>query len=89
MHANSMSDIQLRGWWDLCLKFLTPFILGYMTIQTFVTNFTSNYEGYPTSFLVKFGWSILVVAVIASIGFSKLKWKDTKIETYDFEKEVG
>lgn len=89
MHANSMSDIQLRSWWDICLKFITPLILGYMTIQIFITNFTSNYEGYPTSFLVKFGWLVLLIAIVLSVVLSQLKWKDTKIENYDFEKEVG
>lgn len=60
-----------------------------MIIQIFITNFTSNYEGYPTSFFVKVGWLVLLIAIVLSAVLSQLKWKDTKIENYDFEKEVG
>jgi len=88
-HANSMSDMRLGVWWDICLKYVTPLVLTYMVIQTFINNFTANYEGYPTDFVIKYGWSLLVVALLAGVVFARFKWKDTEVESYRFEKEVS
>ncbi|MFC5733848.1 sodium-dependent transporter [Cytobacillus gottheilii] len=88
-HANSMSDIQLGGWWKLCLGFITPIVLGYMMIQNIYTNIKENYEGYPTGFLIWSGWAVAVLAIILGFVFMALKWnKGTELDVPE-NKEVS
>ncbi|WP_080844219.1 sodium-dependent transporter [Cytobacillus gottheilii] len=80
-HANSMSDIQLGGWWKICLGYITPIVLGYMMIQNIYTNIKENYEGYPTGFLIWSGWGVAVLAIILGFVFMAIKWnKGTSLE---------
>lgn len=88
-HANSMSDIQLGGWWKICLGFITPIVLGYMMIQNIYTNMKENYEGYPTGFLIWSGWAVAVLAIVLGFVFMAIKWnKGTSLEVPK-DKEVS
>ncbi|WP_409304254.1 sodium-dependent transporter [Peribacillus sp. SCS-155] len=73
-HADSMSDIKLGAWWRFCLGVVTPAILGYMTIQNFISNTKSNYEGYPTQFLLFSGWGVALLALVLAFVFIAVKW---------------
>jgi NSS family neurotransmitter:Na+ symporter len=75
LHANSISDIAIGGWWKICLGFITPLVLGYMTVQNTITNIKENYEGYPTSFLLYSGWGVAILALVVGIIFAAVKWK--------------
>ncbi|WP_409296973.1 sodium-dependent transporter [Peribacillus sp. SCS-26] len=88
-HANSMSDIIIGAWWKVCLGVITPLVLGYMTIQNFISNFKNNYEDYPTSFIIYSGWAVAVAALAAGFVFMALKWKkNTKHVEEDEEVSV-
>ncbi|PLT29724.1 sodium-dependent transporter [Peribacillus deserti] len=87
-HANSMSDIIIGSWWRICLGIITPIILGYMTIQNFITNFKTNYGDYPTAFIVYSGWAVAFAALIAGFILMKLKWKNNDVQA-KVEKEVS
>lgn len=87
-HANSVSDILIGGWWKVCLGAITPVVLGYMTVQTIITNLKENYEGYPTSFLLYAGWGVAIAAIVTGFVFTAIKW-DRSILNVSDEKEVS
>ncbi len=73
-HANNVSDIKIGAWWSFSLSVITPVVLGFMMIQNFRTDFAENYEGYPTMFLITYGWAIALAVIIIGILFTLKKW---------------
>lgn len=78
-HANSVSDIALGTWWRVCLGIITPVVLGYMMIQNLVSELAENYGGYPTGFLITFGWLVAAGAILAGVLLSLKKWPDRPV----------
>ncbi|SDZ60217.1 neurotransmitter:Na+ symporter, NSS family [Evansella caseinilytica] len=79
-HANQVSDIRLGGWWRVCLAVITPLVLGWMMVQNVITNIKENYEGYPTNFLVAYGWVVAVGVILLGFLISMTKWKAGQLE---------
>ena len=74
-HANATSDIPLGSWWRVTLAIITPVVLGWQAIDNFVMNVTSNYENYPTGFLLATGWSVALFALVVGILVSLTGWR--------------
>ncbi|CAG9621074.1 sodium-dependent transporter [Sutcliffiella rhizosphaerae] len=81
-HANLSSDIKLKGlignWWTISLSVVTPLVLGYMMFDLFRTNIAEVYgaaDGYTRAFVVQYGVSLAVAALVIGILFSFIKWK--------------
>ncbi|QHS23138.1 sodium-dependent transporter [Virgibacillus sp. MSP4-1] len=96
-HANSVSDIQLGGWWRFCLGFITPIVLGYMMLQNIRNEVTGDpYEGYPIEFLFNFGWIVALGAMMFGAVLTIKKWpnkdldykRESSVETSE-DKEVA
>ena len=66
-HINKTSDFAVGNWWVFCLKFITPLVLGYMSIANLIGDIRTGYEGYSVDALFYFGW--LIVLMVAVIGF--------------------
>lgn len=77
-HTNRVSDFKIGSWWTFCLMVVTPIILGIMFVQNLVTNLTSNYGNFDTDFVITFGWSIAVLAIVFGFVISALKWQTGK-----------
>jgi neurotransmitter:Na+ symporter, NSS family len=73
-YANALSEIRLGRWWMVALAGITPLMLIVQAVLNFQTNLTSNYEGYPTGFLVVAGWGVAAAALIAGILLSLRAW---------------
>ncbi|AOV06976.1 sodium-dependent transporter [Sporosarcina ureilytica] len=93
-HANAISDIRIGAWWQICLKFITPLVLGYMMFGLFRTNLSKlhetdngNYEGYSDTFILFGGWSVALGALVLAVLFTLSKWKPNTIETSDYEED--
>ncbi len=65
-HVNSISDFKVYKWWDVCLKFITPLVLGYMAISNLIDEFTKAYGGYPIDALIMLGWTLVLGIIIVS-----------------------
>lgn len=78
-HVNLVSDIQIRYWWDACLKVITPLVLlvmtGYNLYQEF---FVSPYGdgAYTTGQLITFGWSVSIAVLLLGFLLQRIRWKD-------------
>ncbi|MET3506290.1 sodium-dependent transporter [Halalkalibacter oceani] len=88
-HANGVSDFRTGAWWKVCLGVITPIVLGYMFIQNTVINLTSNYEDYPTSFLLVSGWGVALGAIIVGFILAAFKWKKSALELPAEQSEKG
>ncbi|MFC7370883.1 sodium-dependent transporter [Fictibacillus iocasae] len=77
-HANSLSDLRTGSWWVICLKFVTPVLLGYMLIQLVITEFKEPYGGYPVDALIKYGAVTSVTIILLGVLLSFLKWDKNK-----------
>lgn len=84
-HANDLSDIQLGSWWNICLSFITPIVLGYMMIKAIMKDLAEPYGGYPIEFIVIYGWGAAAFALVMGFLFSLKKWETGKLESYDKE----
>ena len=87
-HADAVSDVKLGAWWRFCLSVITPVVLGYMTIKNIIERMETNYEGYPTSFLLYSGWGVAAAAFIVGFIFMSFKWKK-KVTIDTNSKEVS
>jgi NSS family neurotransmitter:Na+ symporter len=57
-YVNEVSEFRIGMWWDICIKIVTPIILGISFILSIVTLIQKGYGGYPT-------WATMVGVVIA------------------------
>ncbi|GAA1925757.1 sodium-dependent transporter [Streptomyces sodiiphilus] len=75
-NADATSAVPLGWWWRLCLGLITPLVLGWMMIDSLVSEFDDNYEGYPSSFLSWSGWGVAAGALVLGILFSLIPWRN-------------
>lgn len=84
-YINQVSEIKLWGWWELCIRVITPLILGYLVFSNFIAELTrgtlygasgTDFDRYlwiaPVSFAVLFviAFSLArLVKVLFLIGF--------------------
>ncbi|WP_071460580.1 sodium-dependent transporter [Bacillus massilinigeriensis] len=87
-HANTISDIMIGSWWRVFLGAITPVVLGYMMVQNIITNIKSNYEGYPTEFLLVAGWGVAVTALLVGFVLMVVKW-DREMLQFPSKKEAS
>ena len=75
-HANSVSDIKIGKWWDVLIKFVTPTVLIFLLTFAVYKLFESPYGGFPTWVLLAGGVLPIVVILILSFVFMKIKGKE-------------
>ncbi len=74
-HVNTVSSIHLGLWWRVTLGVITPVLLGIMMWDSLRSELTSNYEGYPTGFLLVAGWGVAIAAIVFGVVVACLPWK--------------
>ncbi|MGN0143356.1 MAG: sodium-dependent transporter [Clostridium sp.] len=79
-HTNEISYFKIGRWWDIVIKFLTPAILIYMLVESFLGEVKSPYGGYTLNALFAYGWSIIALGIIASLIITKRPWKSNNME---------
>lgn len=78
-HTNEISYFKIGKWWDMVIKFLTPAMLIFMLVQSFLGEIKNPYGGYPISALFAYGWSVIVIGIIVSIMITRSEWKEKHI----------
>jgi NSS family neurotransmitter:Na+ symporter len=66
-YVNSISDFAVGSWWNICLKYVTTFCLGYMVVANLISDFSKPYGGYPASSLFYFGWHVLELTLLLAL----------------------
>nr|WP_319393957.1 sodium-dependent transporter [uncultured Desulfobacter sp.] len=68
-HINLTSDFKVGKLWTVCLKYITPAILGYMILSNLIGDIKAPYGGYPYSALLVFGLCMVQGVIILSVMF--------------------
>ncbi|NYI95327.1 NSS family neurotransmitter:Na+ symporter [Streptomonospora nanhaiensis] len=82
-HAAKTSVVALTWWWRITLSVVTPIVLGFMMYDSLRAELASNYEDYPTWFLLTAGWGVAGAALVLGILISLLPWKNLPSATAD------
>lgn len=71
-HVNLTSDFKIGLWWDICIKYITPILLGYMFIVNIIDEIKTPYGGYPQDAVVILGWLLIgiMICVAVYLGFN-------------------
>lgn len=93
-HVNASSAVPLGQWWTITLSVITPIILGWMTWDSLRTELSTNYEDYPTSFLLIAGWGVVIGVIVIAVLISLIPWRRSVPDSEHFhlntvEQEAG
>lgn len=80
-HVNEISYFKIGTWWDLTIKYLTPALLIYMSLQSFITEIKSPYGGYEMNALFAYGWSVVVGGIIISLIITNRPWRNKNVNS--------
>ncbi|HEY8530171.1 MAG TPA: sodium-dependent transporter [Paenibacillaceae bacterium] len=80
-HINAVSGIRIGAWWRTCLGIITPFVLGYMAIDSIRANLVETYGGYDAWFVGVFGWGAAAAALAISVIFAAIPDRKPEIRT--------
>ncbi|UCG29388.1 MAG: sodium-dependent transporter [candidate division WOR-3 bacterium] len=72
-YANSKSDFRIGRWWDFCIKYLTPVVVGALFITNVIDRVKSAYGGYSRIAEVIGGWLVVAVFVVVAVLLFKKK----------------
>ncbi len=74
-YVNPLSDFAIGKWWDVCIKYITPVILGVSFVQLVYGDLVRPYGGYPWSGIIVFGWGSIAAVIIVGIVLASKPWK--------------
>lgn len=74
-HVNATSDFAVGRWWTICIRYITPILLGYMFISNVIDELAAPYAGYPGSAVAVFGWCVAGGIVVIAVLLSRTQWK--------------
>ncbi|KPK63561.1 hypothetical protein AMJ83_06550 [candidate division WOR_3 bacterium SM23_42] len=72
-YANSKSDFTIGKWWDFCIKYFTPVVVGILFITNVVDRVKSAYGGYARTAEFLGGWLVIIAFVIVAVFLYKKK----------------
>jgi NSS family neurotransmitter:Na+ symporter len=65
-YVNKYSDFTIGGWFQLCLRFITPIMLAIIVATNFIDLINDGYGGYAQFELMTLGWGL--VGLLAVVG---------------------
>jgi len=74
-HINHASGKVLNGFWDVCIKVVTPLVLILLLVNDLKTELSAPYEGYSWMAILMIGRDWLVIALIVSLFIAMRPWK--------------
>jgi NSS family neurotransmitter:Na+ symporter len=86
-HVNRTSDFCIGSWWNVCLKLITPAVLGYMAIANLVGDISKRYGNYPADALVIYGWCVVAGIIVSAFILQEIHKNGSKGPAYPTESE--
>lgn len=77
-YINSVSEIKVGIWWDICIGYLIPIILGTIIIMNFINEFEKSYGNYSKKALYIGGWGSAIFCLIFGIFMMMIRNKEEK-----------
>lgn len=73
-HLNHSSSFKVGRVWMIFVAIVTPLVLGFMVIQQIITYATEGYGGFPSGFVMVFGWGVIAGLIVLSLVLSLTPW---------------
>ncbi len=77
-HVNEISYFKIGKWWDIIIKYVTPFMLIITILQSIIGEFKKPYGDYERFPLFLYGWMVILVGIVGGMIISKREWKTNK-----------
>ncbi len=74
-HINHTTQKALSPAWDVCVRFVTPMVLGILLINDLAKEIVQPYGGYPWMSIVLIGRDWLLAALIVSLFVAARSWR--------------
>lgn len=84
-YFNETSTIKFGKWWDIMIRFVTPIVLLYISVSYLIENLQSNYDNYPTKYILIGGWGVVAATIIAGFVIAAFKSKPAAPDEDDQE----
>jgi len=75
-YANDLSELSVGRWWNFAIRYFIPFVCLGLLVYSLTERILKPYGGYPRLAEFLGGWLILIVFLVVSIIFSKMKSKE-------------
>ena len=72
-YANSKSDFTIGKWWNFCIKYFTPVVVGALFITNVIDRMKEAYGGYSRVAEVLGGWVVIIAFVVVAVVLFKKK----------------
>jgi NSS family neurotransmitter:Na+ symporter len=77
-YVNRTSDFCIGSWWNLCLRLITPFVLGYMAVANLVGEIRKPYGNYSADALGLYGWCVVFGVIVSAFILQEFHKGDGK-----------
>ena len=74
-HIDHVTQGSLSPIWDVCVRFVTPLVLGILLVNDLIKEVAQPYGGYPWMAIVLIGRDWLLAALIISLFVAARSWK--------------
>jgi len=82
---NSVSEVRIGLWWEICVKVITPLVLIVTLVMAFVQLMQEPYEGYPQSALIVGGWGVAIGVIVIGVLLARIPGKVAPAESPEAE----
>ena len=69
--VNESSELKIGKWWEICIMFITPLVMGYFLFSSLVKGIMEPYGDYPGWANWAGGWIMMMAAVALAVYFGK------------------
>jgi len=74
-HINHYSGWNLGGWWNICVKVVSPLVLTTLLVSSLVEEFAKPYGSYPLLAIILIGRDWLIYTLFFAIVVASHPWK--------------
>lgn len=74
-HINHCSDLKIKSWWDVAVKYLVPATLLILLANGIVQEFSSPYGNYPWTAIILMGRDWLIYTLFAAFILAMRPWR--------------
>jgi len=86
-YVNRSSDFRIGSWWNLCLRLITPLVLGYMAVANLVGEIGKRYGDYSFAALGLYGWCVVLGIIVLAFILQEIHKGSSKGSAHPPESE--
>ncbi|RTR32911.1 sodium-dependent transporter [Shewanella atlantica] len=66
-YTNRLSEFTIGRWFELCLRFISPAMLGIILVRNLVNTVNNGYGDYPIADQIILGWGLIATMLFISL----------------------